>query len=122
MNRFSSEWGHTKVEPYEYNAIERGEEFLERPITDVYGIIKEFLDFQNTFEETYSPLFEPEFDPDEDIEPDEEDKLEEEKKKFSWEHFIYNLCNGDLTKSDAVLNLGLIYTFNMLAMRNTFES
>lgn len=114
-------WNHTIIEPYEYNPQERERLFYELPITDMYGIIPEFINFKNNFEDTYAPLFEPEFEEgDTDYEPDEEDKKEEERKKFSWEHFVYNLCNGDLTKSNEVLNLQLIYVFNMLAMKNTF--
>jgi len=115
-----NKWGHIIIEPYEYNPTERAEHFKEIPVTHVFGIISEFIKFKDDFENTYAPLFEPEFEKDEDYEPDEEDKLEEEKKKFSWEHFVYNLCEGDLTKSEKVLNLGLIFVFNMLAMRNTF--
>lgn len=114
------EWGHPKIEPYEYDPVERGKMFLSLPVTYTYGIIQEFIKFKEDFEDTYAPLFEPEFDEDEEYEPTEEDKIEEEKKKFSWEHFVYNLCDGDLTKSNNVLNLGLIYVFNMLAMKNTY--
>lgn len=116
-----NEWGHKMVEPYDYDPAERSSIFENVFVTDVYGIISEFIKFKEDFENTYAPLFEPEFsEGDEDYQPDKEDKQEEEKKKFSWEHFVYNLCNGDLTKTDEVLNLGLIYTFNMLAMRKTF--
>ena len=114
-------WNHTLIEPYEYDPQEREALFYELPITDIYGIVSEFISFKDNFENTYAPLFEPEFDEgDEDYEETEEDKLEEEKKKFSWEHFVYNLCDGDLTKSNEVLNLQLIFVFNMLAMKNTF--
>lgn len=116
----TNEWGHTIIEPYEYNPKDREDLFNELPVTHVYGLIPEFISFKENFENTYAPLFKPEFDKDDDYEPDEEDKLEEEKEKFSWEHFVYNLCEGDLTKSNEVLNLGLIFVFNMLAMKNTF--
>ena len=115
-----NKWSHKIIEPYDYDPKERAEEFLELPVTHVFGVVHEFIKFKETFENTYAPLFQPEFDTDEDYEETEEDKLEEDKKRFSWEHFIYNLCSGDLTKADEVLNLQLIFVFNMLAMRNTF--
>ena len=119
-----NEWGHTIVEPYNYSPFERSSMFNNISINDIYGIIPAFESWKKTFEENYAPLFEPEFEKDEDYEPSEEDekedKLEEDKKRFSWERFIYGLCDGDLTKSDAVLELGLIYVFNMLSMKKTF--
>lgn len=121
--QMTNEWDHILVEPYEYNPKERESVFIGLPITKIFGVIKDFLKFKADFEKNYAPLFEPEFgEADEDYEPSEDDKLDEEKKKFSWESFIYNLCNGDLTKTDDVLNLGVIYTFNMLSMRKTLGS
>lgn len=117
-------WNNLKIEPYEYDLKERSNIFYSLPITDVYGIIPAFISWKENFEDNYAPLFEPEFEADENYEPEpedeKEDKLEEDKKRFSWERFIYNLCEGDLTKSDKVLELKLIYIFNILSMRKTF--
>ena len=119
------EWGNKIVEPYEYDLEERSKLFYDVSIGFVYGIIPKFIAWKENFENNYAPLFKPDFEADEDYEPTPEDKkedeLEEEKKKFSWESFVYNLCDGDLTKSDKVLDLKLIYIFNMLSMKKTFE-
>ena len=118
-------WNNLITEPYEYDIQERAKMFYSIPITDVYGIISKFISWKENFENNYAPLFKPDFEADEDYEPTPEDKkedeLEEEKKKFSWESFVYNLCDGDLTKSDKVLELKLIYIFNMLSMRKTIN-
>jgi hypothetical protein len=38
-----NEWGEVVLEPYEYDINVRAEKFLDLPITEVYGIVAEFL-------------------------------------------------------------------------------
>lgn len=121
-----NEWGEVVWEPYEYDCKERAEKLLDVPITDVYGVIKDFLKFREQFLNTYINLFEDPLPPepeegydDEDDEPDTEP--EKNTAKWSWELLIYNLCNGDLSKSDAIGGLPLYYVFNMLGMKKELD-
>jgi hypothetical protein len=120
-----NEWNETIIEPYEYDPRNRRELFMEVGITQIYGIITSFLEYKSNFEETYANLFKPDLS-DEDIDDlDEETKREiaEEERldKFSWERLIYSLTDGDITKTDKVLNLSVVYVFNVLSMKKALD-
>ena len=107
---------------------EWGEMFLDLPITEVYGIVNEFLKFRENFLEVYKNLFgeaEDELTAEDKaaMDPDEIKEVEKEVKnnKWSWEHMIYGLTNGDITKSEAVGSLPLTYVFNMLGMKKELD-
>lgn len=125
----TNEWGEEIIEPYEFDCTIRADRFLDLPITDVYGIINEFLKFRENFLKTYQNLFQgeepPELTPEAKAEltPEELKEEEEEKKdsKWSWERMIYGLCNNDLTKSDKIGGLSLTYVFNMMGMKKELE-
>ena len=125
----TNEWGEEIIEPYEFDCTIRSDRFLDLPITDVYGIISEFLKFRENFLKTYQNLFQgeepPELTPEAKAEltPEELKEEEEEKKdsKWSWERMIYGLCNNDLTKSDKIGGLSLTYVFNMMGMKKELE-
>jgi hypothetical protein len=112
-------------EPYSYSPKDRQDLFLELPVTEVYGLINEFLQFRDNFLKTYENLFNPEGEedltPEEKLEmdPEEVKEIEQTKKstKWSWELMIYNLCGGDLTKYEALGELPLVLVFNMLGMK-----
>jgi hypothetical protein len=124
-----NEWGEEIIEPYEYDCTIRADKFLDLPITDVYGIISEFLKFRENFLKTYQNLFQgeelPELTPEEKAEltPEELKDEEDSKKdsKWSWERMIYGLCNNDLTKSDKIGSLPLTYVFNMMGMKKELD-
>ena len=119
----TNEWGVTVFEPYNFSPRQRFELFEDYCINDIYGIVPEFIAFRENFMETYGNLFHDERDSDE-----EEDKptttqeskdlqLKKSELKWGWERLVYSLCNEDLTKFNEVINLPLIMTFNMLAMK-----
>jgi hypothetical protein len=124
-----NEWGEETIEPYEYDCTIRADKFLDLPITDVYGIISEFLKFRDNFLKTYQNLFQgeelPELTAEEKAEltPEELKDEEDSKKdsKWSWERMIYGLCNNDLTKSDKIGSLPLTYVFNMMGMKKELD-
>lgn len=125
------EWNHTIIEPYNYDPIERGEVFLEMPITAVYGIVKNYLDFRNDLiNDKYANLFsggvldeeEPPEDPQDRKEWEEEIEAEKRFNKWAYESVTYKLANNDITKMDDILNMGLIYVLNMLAMGVDLDS
>ena len=124
-----NEWGEEIIEPYEYDCTIRADKFLDLPITDVYGIINEFLKFRENFLNTYQNLFQGDEPPELTAEakakltPDELKEEEEDKKasKWSWERMIYGLCNNDLTKSDKIGGLPLTYVFNMMGMKKELD-
>ena len=118
-----NEWGVTVFEPYNFSPRQRFELFEDYCINDIYGIVPEFIAFRENFMETYGNLFHDDQDSDE-----EEDKptttqeskdlqLKKSELKWGWERLVYSLCNEDLTKFNEVINLPLIMTFNMLAMK-----
>jgi hypothetical protein len=123
-----NEWGEVVLEPYEYDLNTRAEKFLDLPITEVYGVINEFLKFRENFLEVYKNLFgeaEDELTAEDKaaMDPDEIKEVEKEVKntKWSWEHMIYGLTNGDITKTEAVGSLPLTYVFNVLGMKKELD-
>jgi hypothetical protein len=117
-----NEWGNDKFEPYEFNLEDRKHEFDTIPVGFVYEIIPIYLKFREDFTNTYVNLFNPvisEPDDVEELDPEDlkEDKEEEVFKRWSWETTLYNLANEDITKIDAILNMPLVFVFNMLAMK-----
>ena len=123
-----NEWGEVVLETYDYDINVRAEKFLDLPITDVYGIVSEFLKFRENFLDVYKNLFgEPEEELTADdkaaMEPEEIKEVEKEVKenKWSWERMIYGLTDGDITKSEAVGALPLTYVFNMLGMKKELD-
>lgn len=121
-----NEWGEVMWEPYEYDCKLRAERLMDVPVTDVYGVIKEFLKFREQFLTTYTNLFEDPLPPEpaegyDDDEDDPDTEPEKDTSKWSWELLIYNLCNGDLSKSDAIGGLPLYYVFNMLGMKKELD-
>jgi len=96
---------------------------------NVYGIIHEFLKFRDNFLKTYENLFTGDLDTpltDEEkanMEPEEIKEIEKEQSqvKWSWEQTIYGLTNGDITKSDKIGVLPLVYVFNILSMKKELD-
>jgi hypothetical protein len=41
--------------------------------------------------------------------------------KWGWEQLIWTMCNGDLSKFDAITDTKLVLIFNFLAMRKELE-
>ena len=123
-----NEWGEVVLETYDYDIHIRAEKFLDLPITEVYGIVSEFLKFRENFLDVYKNLFgeaEEELTADDKaaMEPEEIKEVEAEVKnnKWSWERMIYGLTDGDITKSEAVGALPLTYVFNMLGMKKELD-
>ena len=124
-----NEWGDEVLEPYEFDCNIRAERFLDLPITDVYGIVHEFLNYRDTFLKNYENLFTGELAEElseeerREMDPEEVKEIEQEQKlaKWSWEQTIYGLTNGDITKSEKVGALPLIYVFNTLAMKKELD-
>jgi hypothetical protein len=115
----TDEWGNLIFEPYSYSIMSRKDTFQDVSINEVYGAVKNYIDYSNDFKKRYENLFNPVIEED-DTELDEDDlKAEAEEKvftKWSWEKLLYDLANQDLTKIDAVTDLNLIFVFNMLSM------
>lgn len=118
-----NEWGDEILETYNYHSNDRLDWFLDFPITDVYGLLPEYIKFRESFIEQYQNLmtesYEDDFELDSNMDAEELKAVEEEKKqkKWGWEQLIWNLCQEDLTKFNAVCELPLILVFNFLGMR-----
>jgi hypothetical protein len=126
------DWGEIIMEPYSVIDINaRSQEFEDMLISNVFGIIDAYAQFKNEFVTKYNALFEPVFDDEESEftkeelindpilqhEMEEEKKLDEKQKKWAWEKLLFGIAQGDIIKINQVTSLGLIYVFNMLAMR-----
>ena len=98
---------------------------MEVGITQVYGIIGSFLEYKSNFENTYANLFKPDLsdEPVEELDEETKKEIEEEERldKFSWERLIYSLTDGDITKTDKVLSLPVVYVFNVLSMKKALN-
>jgi len=124
-----NEWGEEIMEPYDFDCTLRAEKFLDLPITDVYGILQEFIKYRDNFLKNYENLFSGELDEDltdderQEMDPEEIKEIEKEQSlaKWSWEQTIYSLTKGDITKSDKVGALPLIYVFNILSMKKELD-
>lgn len=118
-----NEWGDNVLESYNYHSNDRLNWFLDFPITDVYGLLHEYIKFREDIIDQYKNLmsesYEDDFEPSENMDSEEQKELEEEKKqkKWAWEQLIWSLCNEDLTKFHAVCELPLILVFNFLGMK-----
>ncbi len=119
-------WGNIEWEPYEYNIEDRGEIFLDQPITKVVGVLNGYIEFRTNFLKSYENLFQQ--NPIEDDEIEEltgRDKIDAEverlneasKSKWSWESILLGLSNGDVTKFDKLFNTSLILVFNTLSAK-----
>ena len=117
-------YGDDIIEPYEYSPRDRLDWFLDYPITDVYGLIPEYLKYRENFTNTYTNLLVDVVTDDEvleDIEEIKEQKREQEKQKFAWESTIMALCNDDLSKFNSILDMSVVLVFNILGMKKTLD-
>lgn len=117
---YLDDFNNEKFEPYVYKIEKRLHEFEDVSINEVYGAVKNYIEFSNDFKKRYENLFNPTIEEDEEVELDPEDKKAEHEEKifnkWSWEKLLFDLANEDLTKIDAVTDLSLIFVFNMLSM------
>jgi hypothetical protein len=117
-------YGDDIIEPYNYSPSDRLNWFLDYPITDVYGLIPEYLKFRENFTNTYTNLL-VDVVPDDEVLDDadeiKEQKREQEKQKFAWESTIMALCNDDLSKFNDILDMSAVLVFNILGMKKTFD-
>ena len=118
-------YGDDVIEPYEYSPRDRLDWYLEYPITDVYGLIPEYLKYRENFTNTYTNLLVDVVADDEvleDADEIKEQKKEQEKQKFAWESTIMALCNDDLSKFNDILKMPVVLVFNILGMKKTLDS
>ena len=118
-------YGDDVIEPYEYSPRDRLDWYLDYPITDVYGLIPEYLKYRENFTNTYTNLLVDVVADDEvleDAEEIKEQKREQQKQKFAWESTIMALCNDDLSKFNSILEMPVVLVFNILGMKKTLDS
>ena len=118
-------YGDDIIEPYEYSPRDRLDWYLDYKITDVYGLIPEYLKYRENFTNTYTNLLVDVVADDEvldDADEIKEQKREQEKQKFAWESTIMALCNDDLSKFNSILDMSVVLVFNILGMKKTLDS
>ncbi len=117
-------YGDDIIEPYDYSPRDRLDWYLDYPITDVYGLIPEYLKFRENFTNTYTNLLVdvvPDDEVLEDADEIKEQKREQQKQKFAWESTIMALCNDDLSKFNSILEMPVVLVFNILGMKKTLD-
>jgi hypothetical protein len=117
-------YGDDIIEPYNYSPSDRLDWFLDYKITDVYGLIPEYIKFRENFTNTYTNLLVDVVADDEvleDADEIKEQKREQEKQKFAWESTIMALCNDDLSKFNDILDMSAVLVFNILGMKKTLD-
>jgi len=117
-------YGDDISEPYNYSPSDRLDWFLDYKITDVYGLIPEYIKFRENFTNTYTNLLidvVPDDEVLEDADEIKEQKREQEKQKFAWESTIMSLCNNDLSKFNDILDMSAVLVFNILGMKKTLD-
>ncbi len=118
-----NEWGDEILESYNYHSNDRLDWFLDFAITDVFGLLPEYIKFREGIIDQYKNLmtesYEDDFELDSNMDAEDLKAVEEEKKqkKWAWEQLIWMLCQEDLTKFNAVCELPLILVFNFLGMK-----
>jgi len=118
-------YGDDIIEPYNYSPSDRLDWYLDYKITDVYGLIPEYIKFRENFTNTYTNLLVDVVADDEvleDAEEIKEQKREQQKQKFAWESTIMALCNDDLSKFNDILDMSAVLVFNILGMKKTLDS
>jgi len=117
-------YGDDIIEPYNYSPSDRLDWFLDYKITDVYGLIPEYIKFRENFTNTYTNLLVDVVTDDEvleDADEIKEQKREQQKQKFAWESTIMALCNDDLSKFNSILDMSVVLVFNILGMKKTLD-
>lgn len=117
-------YGDDIIEPYNYSPSDRLDWYLDYKITDVYGLIPEYIKFRENFTNTYTNLLVDVVADDEvleDAEEIKEQKREKEQQKFAWESTIMALCNDDLSKFNDILDMSAVLVFNILGMKKTLN-
>jgi hypothetical protein len=129
------EWGNIQFEPYLFNCNERSNEFLEYPITDVFGVIESSIKFRddllNSFRELFESLEEEDFETTEEEkelmseeeikEIKEQIKKDNEKKHYSWQKLLDDISGGNWSYIEDILNLPVIFVFNMMMMKKKYN-
>ena len=118
-------YGDDIIEPYNYSPSDRLDWYLDYKITDVYGLIPEYIKFRENFTNTYTNLLVDVVADDEvldDADEIKEQKREQQKQKFAWESTIMALCNDDLSKFNDILDMSAVLVFNILGMKKTLDS
>ena len=118
-------YGDDIIEPYNYSPSDRLDWYLDYKITDVYGLIPEYIKFRENFTNTYTNLLVDVVADDEvldDADEIKEQKREQEKQKFAWESTIMALCNDDFSKFNDILDMSAVLVFNILGMKKTLDS
>jgi len=117
-------YGDDIIETYDYSPRDRLDWYLDYPITDVYGLIPEYLKYRENFTNTYTNLLSdvvPDDEVLEDADEIKEQKREQQKQKFAWESTIMALCNDDLSKFNSILEMPVVLVFNILGMKKTLD-
>ncbi len=120
-----NDYGDDVMELYNYSPLDRLNWYLDYKITDVYGLIPDYLKFRENFTNTYTNLLDDVHTDDEvldDADDIKEQKKEKDKQRYAWEYTIMSLCNNDVTKFNQVLDMPVVLIFNILGMKKTLDS
>jgi hypothetical protein len=123
------DWGNIQFEPYDYNIDERYELFLDTPVTKLYGILIDYINWRKEFLRSYENLFQEPSNKEEDTELTGRERIDAKveelenkaKSKWSWESILLGLSNGDVTKFKDLFDTSLILVFNTLSAKKVLD-
>lgn len=119
-----------QFEKYGNYIFHRQDLFDQVKITDVYGVINEYITFRQNLMELYTGLFEDPVSTDEAEEEfnefesikeraqrRKEEEAEKNKQKWSWFYWLYKLAQENHISLDQASGIPLIEAFNIMAMK-----
>lgn len=122
-------WGNIIEEPYTYSIEEREQTLMNLPCAPFIELFESWNLWRNSFLKNYEPLFDGEGSEDDEEEAElkgearaaEKRSMIEQKVRvqWSWEHLVWSLSGGDVTKIPSILDQNVILVFNMLGMKKT---
>lgn len=126
------EWSETVWEPYGYDLSKREQAFSTMSVSAVAGMYDHYRVWRTDFMEKYAILFEdnsrlPDDWVEEPIDPADRKAAADEaaqaaaNKQWSWEHMMFSLTGGDVSRFGEVFASNVVLVFNVLGMRKVLD-
>lgn len=84
-----------------------------QPVTEYHKATEGYLAYRKKMLDNYDDLFMNESDEEDEVEPEPIDKIQ---SRWAWMRLVYDLCDGDITKANTVLDLPHLMVLNWLTM------
>jgi hypothetical protein len=84
-----------------------------QPVPEYYKATEGYLIYRKKLLENYDDLFLNDSEDEEEVDPEPQDQVQ---TRWAWMRLVYDLCDGDITKANAVLDLPHLMVLNWLTM------